>query len=567
LVSKPYAEKRLGWRLPVLIATAVVVAIALFFLGRETRPIPPQPRFHRLTFRRGSILYARFAPDGHTIVYSAKWEGSPSESYSTKPEASGSTDLGISHADTLSVSPSGEQLVVLNRRVINYWASAGTLARVPISGGTPRPILENVQDADWAPDGATFAVARFVDNECRLEYPVGKVLYRGQGWISSPRVSPDGKSVAFVDHTIFGDDQGRISFIDTSGTKHDLTESWASAEGLAWAPDGKEIWFTASDTGINSAIYAITPQGKRRLILRPPGRVVLHDISHDGQLLMTSVMARRSVSALGPRQTKERDFTYLDWTRNVALFNDGQSLLFEEQGEGGGPHYSVYIRQMDGSQPIRLGEGTAYGVSPDGKWVLTETLSNPAQLFVVPVGAGEQHQLTDDSVNHDGGAFWMPDGKHIVFNGQERGHPMRAYVLNIDGGSTPTPLEREGVVAYGASPDGKSLLFYDLTGQLFLRPISGGALRPVPKTGDLDRIAGWTSRGDSVFMYRTSDIPARIFEVNLVTGARHQVQEFMPADPAGIVNIGPIQLTPDGHHYAYGFVRVLSDLYVVDGLK
>ena len=214
---------------------------------------------------------------------------------------SGSTPLGINHADTLSVSSTGELLVVLNRRVLNYWASVGTLARVPMSGGTPRPILEDVQDADWAPDGNTFAVAHFADNEFRLEYPAGKVLYRTRGWIGSPRISPDGKSVAFLDHPLFGDDQGRISLIDSSGKKRDLTQEWTSAQGMAWNPNGKEIWFSASDTGTNSALYAVTTSGKQRLVLRPPGRVVLHDISREGQLLMTATLARRSVSALGSR--------------------------------------------------------------------------------------------------------------------------------------------------------------------------------------------------------------------------------------------------------------------------
>jgi len=511
-------------------------------------------------------MYARFAPDGHTIVYTANWEGNPPESFSTKPEALGSTPLGISHADTLSVSPSGELLVALNRRVLSYWASVGTLARVPITGGTPRPILEDVQDADWAPDGSTFAVAHFAGNEFRLEYPAGKVLYTTQGWIGSPRVSADGKSVAFIDHPLFGDDQGRISLIDSSGIKHDLTQQWPSAQGLAWGPNGKEIWFSASGTGTNSGLYAITPNGEQRLVMRPPGRVVLHDISRDGQLLMTATLARRSVSALGMGQDKERDFSFLDWTRNVALSNDGAWLLFEEQGEGGGPHYSVYMRKMDGSQPTRLGEGFALALSPDGKWVLTTNVSDPQQLFAVPVGVGEVRQLTHDATNQGNGAFWLRDGRRILFNGLATGHPLRAYVMDANGGS-PTTIAPEGFAAYGVSPDGRMVLLFDTQDKLFLTPVTGGEMRPVPLTSDLDRFAGWASDANFVYMYRASDIPARIYEVNLVTGAQRQARECMPPDPAGLINIGPIQMTPDGRHYAYGYVRVLADLYIVDGLK
>lgn len=557
--------KRRGW-FPALITTAILVGIVAFIVGRATLPRPAQPRFHRLTFRRGSLMYARFAPDGHTIVYSANWEGNPPESFSTKPEALGSTPLGISHADTLSVSPTGELLVVQNRRVLNYWATVGTLARVPMTGGTPRPILEDVQDADWAPDGSTFAVAHFAGNEFRLEYPAGKILYRTQGWIGAPRISPDGKSVAFIDHPLSGDDQGRIAVIDGSGKKRDLTQEWPSTQGLAWGPNGKEIWFSASDTGTNSALYAVTLVGKQRLMLRPPGRVMLHDISRDGQLLITATAGRRSVSALGRGQDKERDFTFLDWTRNVALSDDGASLLFEEQGEGGGPHYSVYVRDMDGSPPTRLGEGNALSFSPDGKWVLTANISDPQQLFAVPVGAGEERQLTNDVISHTNGGFWLPDGR-IVFNALETGHPLRAYVMDANGGGSPRALAPEGVAAHGVSPNGRTVLLFDTQGKLFLAPVTGGELRPVPQTSDLDRFAGWASDVNYVYMYRASDIPARIYELNLTTGAQRQVRQFMPSDPAGLINIGPIQVTPDGRHYAYGYVRVLADLYVVDGLK
>jgi serine/threonine protein kinase/Tol biopolymer transport system component len=552
--------------LRIALAAFAALVVVAFFIGRSTVPPQENPKFRRLTFRRGTIRYARFAPDGHSIVYSAKWEGAPPEPFSTRPEAQGSIALGIPNAEAVSISPSGEMLVVVNRKIIQSWAGTGTLARVSMSGGAPRPIMENVGDADWAPDGTNFAAVRFVNQRYQLEYPVGKVLYETPGWVSSPRVSPDGKFVAFLDHPTLGDDRGEVAVIDASGKKRTLTSTWSSENGVAWSPDGTEIWFTASDTGINSGLYAVSLSGKQRLVMRPLGRLVLQDISRNGKLLVTNESGQRIVFGLGQGQEKERDLAFLDWTRNTGLSDDGRTLLFDEQGEGGGPNYSVYIRSMDGSQPTRLGEGYSLALSPDGRSVLTTSTSTPQQLSLVPVGAGEPRQLTNDKISHTGAAFWTTDGKQILFDGVEPGHAARAYIMDASGGP-PRAITPEGTGVVGRSPDGKLLLAVDGNGQWLLMPTEGGDMRPVPHASDFDRFAGWAADGRSVYMHSAREIPARVYKVDLETGKRQLFRELMPADSAGLVLIDPIQITPDGKYYAYGSIRLLSDLYVVDGLK
>jgi eukaryotic-like serine/threonine-protein kinase len=125
------------------------------------RPAPPAaaPTFTRLTFRRGTVLSARFAPDGQTVVYSAAWEGLPPEIFTVRLDGPESRSLGLPSADVLSVSPTGELAILVNRRVQWGFEGYGTLARVPLGGGSPRDVAENVGDADWAPDGS-LAVAR-----------------------------------------------------------------------------------------------------------------------------------------------------------------------------------------------------------------------------------------------------------------------------------------------------------------------------------------------------------------------------------------------------------------------
>ena len=163
-------------------------ALGGLYYGRKLWENPP-PSFHQLTFRRGTIWSARFAPDGQTIIYGAAWDGHPIQPFLTRPDSPESRSLGLSDSDILSISPSGEMAISLSRRFIRIWESSGRLARLPIAGGAPREVLDNVKDADWSPDGTGLAVVRRVKGRDRLEFPIGKVLYESQGFISFPRVA------------------------------------------------------------------------------------------------------------------------------------------------------------------------------------------------------------------------------------------------------------------------------------------------------------------------------------------------------------------------------------------
>jgi len=80
------------------------------------------------------------------------------------------------------------------------------------------------------------AVVRETDQGTQLEWPVGKPLYRTAGYISEPRISPAGDRIAFLDHPVTSDNAGRVAVVDRDGNKKTLTQNYAAAEGLAWAP-------------------------------------------------------------------------------------------------------------------------------------------------------------------------------------------------------------------------------------------------------------------------------------------------------------------------------------------
>ena len=338
-----------------------------------------------------------------------------------------------------------------------------------------------MQWADWSPDGSNLAVVRDVGGRNRLEYPIGKVLYETGGWISHPRISPKGDKVAFLDHPLQGDDSGSVAVVDLSGNKKKISGDWYSCQGLAWSADGSEVWFTATETGLDRDLSAVDMAGQKRLVARMPGTLMLFDIFHDGRILLGRASWRRELMGTVADGSKDRDLSWLDYSYPADLSNDGKTVLFDEEGVGGGARYgktqeltySVYVRSTDGSAAVRLGEGSAEALSPDLKWVIAQIPGSPAQFRLLPTKAGEAQPLTNDAINHNG-ARWMPDGKKFVFSGNEPGRGGRLYVQDVGGGQ-PLAIAPEGVngTAFAVSPDGQTVAAIgpDLKGYLY--PTSG----------------------------------------------------------------------------------------------
>ena len=555
-----------------VVGAALFVAVAIgLFAGRLIwRPrAQSAPTFHRLTFRRGPVWSARFAPDGNTVIYSASWDGAPKpELFSTRLESPESLPLALSDQWVESISRTGEMLVLNPLNYLSGFAITGTLSQAPLSGSASRELLEEVAWADWSPDGANLAVVRAPQRRFRLEFPVGKVLYETAGWISYPRLSPKGDAIAFIDNPLFGDDRGSVAIVDLAGKKTMLSEGWESAQGLAWSPSGKEIWFTASRAGTARSLHAVTPAGHERAVLAAPGSLTLQDISRDGRVLVIETNMRLGFVGLFPGETKERDLSGFEWSWGARLSPDAKAILFTEQGEAGGPGYSVYRRKLDGSAAVRLGEGMGLAISPDGKWVLTGRIrTSPATLVLLPTGAGQPKTFPKDSIDRDTtfGAF-LPDGKGIAYVGQEPGKRPRVYLQDLDGGAA-RPVTPEGVVASLISPDGKFLLTR-AEGQGFaLTPLGGGPATPVRGIEQGERPLGWTADGRSLFIGSERVLPARIFRVDPATGHREPWKEFMPGDPTGISRLGPGSISADGKTILFNYNLRVSDLYVAEGLR
>ncbi|MEP6769980.1 MAG: protein kinase [Acidobacteriota bacterium] len=554
--AEPAKPRRRGWALPAAAALAAGIAGGFLLAGltgsRSGRPV----ELTQLTYSRGGISSARFAPDSQTIVYAAAWEGLPEDLFTTRAGSSESRPLGLKHAGIFAISSTGELAICLNRHFLFGFEAVGTLARMPIDGGAPREILEDVESADWSPDGKSLAVARQIGNRIRVDYPIGKVLYDAPGWVTDVRISPDGKLVAFVDHPQRGDSDGHVKVVDTNG-KVRLDGPFALL-GLAWSPGGDEIW-SAGRKGVE----ATSLSGRTRSVWNAPGGAIL-DLARDGRVLCAVNSPRREIVGVSEGDKVERNLSLLNWSFPKGISADGKTVLVDEQNI---QPMGIYLRKLDGSPAVRIGEGASYGFSPDGRWVLSTRDGRNGQFTLLPTGAGEPRPLSLTGISMQA-ATWFPNGRQILFAGNEPGRGTRLFVQDVAGGK-PRAITPEGVnfLFDMISPDGKSVVATGTDRKIDLYQIAPEEPRPVPGLASDDIPLRWTPDGTSIFVYHPSAPPLRVEKVDVKTGRRTLWKEINPPDPSGVEQVGPIVISPDEKSYVYSYRRAVGELYLATGLR
>ncbi|MET0621266.1 MAG: protein kinase, partial [Thermoanaerobaculia bacterium] len=542
-----------------LLAAGVVVG-AWFAGGRSTS----FPTYQRLTYRRGFISNARFAPDGQTILYSADWDGAASRIFSTRPEGRESTALPLPNAALLSVSSRGEIAILLDPKIdYNLYTRRGTLAVVPLSGGSPREVLRDVRWADWGPDGKDLAVVRQDGARQRLEYPPGRLKHQSPVWITSPRVSPRGDRILFYEGLPFNGYS--MSIIDSQNRKTVLGPLWSDWWGSLWSPDGEEVWFPAEIPGTQAPpILASDLSGRQRLLQRGPSTVDLNDVSRDGRALITIYDQSELARGLLSGQDAEGPLVRRTDLRLVDLSGDGKLLVLRDGVVLGAQ--GVWIARGDDSPPIRLGQGVAHGLSSDGAWVLA---SEQGKLQALPTSAGGPRPISDGFFEAIRWASWFHDGRRVLVWGQAKDGKSGIFVVEPDG-KEPRRVAPEGyeLVAGGnaLSPDGLLVVARSPENEIVLCPVDGGQARPVPGLTGLYVPVQWSADGKGFYVFRMGEIPARVEKIDVESGRATLWKEIAPPDLAGQA-LRAIAMTPDAKYYAYSCQQYLTTLYLVENLE
>ena len=562
-----------------LVAVAAIGGIGLSFLaGRRTAPEVPRLTYEKLTFRQGVTFSARFGPDGQTVFYGAAWEGHPFRIYQTRPEG-GELQLPIENADLLSVSTDGQLAVLLLKRFgPNSWWKTGTLAVVPVLGGAPRELADDVRAADWAPDGKTMAVVREAAGMARLEFPLGRVIYeRSNGYIFYPRVSPSGGRVAFFEGNVLAGFS--ISVVDGAGHKTVLSEGWTDAWDLSWSPDGREVWFagTKSCAGEQTSIYAVDMQGRRRVLMDAPGAIDIHDVNRDGRALVAQVASRQSTRMWSRDNPTGRSLSWLEYSWPADLSPDGQVVLLNVLSRctaGSQASYGSYLWSLDSAGPVRVADNLLDGrLSPDQRSLL---FSEPRRIRVVPVGAGTPRTLDLGFTIRTalGAQGWLPGGERIVVAADEGAGSTTLRVLAERTGQQ-LSASAAFVPDAGAlisnwltpvSPDGRVVAVKAASGQVLVVPLDGSPPHPVPDSDVNELPVQWSDDSQSLFVFRPGEIPSRVFRLEVAGGRRTLWTEIRPPDP-NATGIGGLYLTRDGRTGVYSYAHAQADLYVVNGLR
>jgi eukaryotic-like serine/threonine-protein kinase len=559
----PATRKTHLWLWP---AVAALTAIALFaggFSARMFTAAPAAPTYERLTFHDGTIQTARFTPDGRNFVYTASWDNGPFRTYFGT--------VGNPESRDLMFPDNSHVLSVSMHQDVAWTGPKNTLMRSSISGGEMRPWLENVIYADWSPDGSSIAIVRKVNGKYRLEYPLGKILLDGYEWPQfSIRVSPDGEHIAFSSY--FERSSALALFtVDRAGKVTNLgrVSGQGSTVGstLCWSPDGREIWYRSFDRNDTGTIYAMDMHGKSRVVTHVPAHVMLYDLARNGAALFSTMAETLGILGMGPGDTAERDLSPLDASGIRGISQDGRIVLANIIGEAGGAKGSIYMRKTDGSPAVRLGDGVAFALSPDGQWVSGYTLTDAGarRYVLLPTGAGEEQEIQVPSVQ---GIVvgWLGSDKLLVA-GSRPGRKWQCFAWDRTRG-TMEPICPEGMpdALMVGSPDGKQVLCPGATGGWYLYS-AGGGVQKVNGLAEDEHPVDW--RADSHSLYVVSNGPdGRQLVVSIldpVTGKRMSWKTIHPSRPVGYVS--DLRVTPDGRAYVYGYTVAKSQLYVARGWK
>ena len=557
------------WVPAAAVLAAIALAAAAFFGGRrigirQEREHPPT--FQALTFRRGTVLEARFLSDGKTVVYSAALQDEPLSIFTVRSTTPESQKLDLPPALLFSVSRSDELAIGLGFHYTTGYNNESTLARVSISGGTPRAVAERVVSADWAPNGTDLAVARFVGPKCILEYPLGKTLYASNGWIDSVRVSPDGNRVAFDEHPLPGDTLGDVVIVDRAGHATRPATNLLVARGTAWSADGRELYWSGVLGGNTLTIHATVPSGATRTVFASGAVDAILDLQPGGALV-GRYDQRRETELLTAASPVARDLSWLDWSYPSDLSNDGQWLLTVEQGRATQTEYLTYLRKTDGSPAGQLGPGMATAISPDHRFIVQLRGADYRNLSIVPVGAGQAQPIDLPGIAPIW-ASWFPDGRRLLIAAASGSSGAVFYEKNVAGGPLrPIPGPTLRPYCYALSPDAAEIAGLTPEGRLTIIPVAGGAPRDFSPDLDAKCVLNWTTDGKALYYRESSPIPARIDRLDVATGAHQPFRTVAPSDRAGVQAVEPILMTRDGKTIAYSYRRVLSDLLLVRGLR
>jgi hypothetical protein len=526
--------------------------------GRRTPAIIAPPTLRALTHRNGRVYTARFSRDGSRIVYAAQWDDAPLQMFAADTSTGETTALDLPPGDVLSVSARGELAIALGLRYIDHQSARGQLALVPLAGGVPRTLAEDIQEADFVspetpggdPDKApagTLAVVRPLEHGFRIELPLGTALVEEPGWITHLRVSPSGRHIAYLRHPHVDDDGGALVLVDTkTREKRTLTDGWISIAGLVWDPRGDSLWFTAAKGSLVNTLHRVSLKGAVGDIAVPAaGRLRLHDFDAQRNALVTVDNWRLRARA----GEHDRSQSNISWVSDLS--RDGSQLLLGELGalqtEAG-----AYLVPYPGGRALRLGPGFPVAISPSGQRIAAN-VREADRLVVYSVGSGDMPAIPAPGFIVF--ARWLDEQTLIGL------HNDQLWRLSV--GASPEQLASIGA-RFALDPAGRRCAFITRAGELHVLDVPSRTSTVLLRHIAHQEVCGWLADHDAILVC-SKTTPIVIDRIDPATGARTPHMEIQPPK-LGLKAVDSVVVTADGQHYAYSYGEELSQLGLARGL-
>jgi WD40 repeat protein len=570
--GEPAGRRRRTLLIGALVVVALCFAAGIGYTVARLGRNKYETAVHQLTFQPGIVRAARFRSDGRNVVYAAAWQGSSLELYETsldRPESGKlfASDLPSPQSELLAVSSASKLAILLNPH-FSRDAQIGMLAVQGIYESRPGTIFANVSSADWSPDGSTLAYTTNDSNagstiktyslarhEDRVIYPASTYV---SGWFSGVRFSPNGRLLAFEQHMTNG--IGYVVIMNLADKSTRTSAVYPDLAGLAWSPDGKEIWFTAAKTGIIRGIHAMNTAGRERLVYVAPVQLTLQDISKNGDVLVVRNFDSSIISVDHLRgQTPASEIPGYDWPVLGDLSNDGQRIVFGESGEAL-PRPSLFIRSPDDAHIKPLGEAALpASISPNGSAVLA--LSNEQCTRVVMFAPDQPSQTLTAANMCVTSVSWLPNGKQFIFAGAKQGQSNRCYLQSLDR-SGMRAITSDNFRCDLISPDGAYTLAN--SGNDFYKVAIDKAEAPIKVKFPAHFVPIRWIAADRVFAIEEFGF-SEIDTIDLTSGA---IVDKTPIRlPSGVDSVSILKIGADNNTFAYSAVRRSSDLYVIQGLR
>ncbi|MFI5166474.1 MAG: protein kinase [Thermoanaerobaculales bacterium] len=562
----------LGGAAAVAGGALLALATASFFRHpqEETHPV-----FRPLTRERGTIGAARFVPGTSDALYSARWGSGGSRLYVTRVDQPAPRVVPGFEGLLQSISTSGE-IMGLTDLFISHASPVGQLVSFPISGGAARSWADNVWTVSQGERGEFALVVGVYAQEFRLEWPFGNVVVRTRDTLPSARLRGDRLAYFHEKGDTF--DVGFLSVVDRAGDSRDVIHL-RGFTGMAWGPEGKEIWVSTFHDG-QSRLISVDLRGKARTLLSHAGRLELQDVDSSGRALVVVNSYQRQVYARAKGSSRDEDMSWLDAQAAVGITDDGKTALLARLNQWNLCEGQIYLRPLDGSPALDLGEGYRVPtLSGDGKWVLTHTRESVLSLKMVPTSPGVPRLVPIPAFEaYDSHYYRLPDGRHGVIYGRPEGKAVSLFSIDFETGAF-RQIAPDGAAWFFmqnmVSPDGQWMAFLNKgqagtlegeQGVAYARS-DGTELTPFHGLRRTEAISGWYRDSRSIVVFDRNVIPAPVDALELRTGKRTPLLKLQPPDPVGISGVQGVMMAVDGSAYAYNVIRQLSELYLIEGLK